>query len=82
MGAIILDGCKIGKGSVIAAGSLLPPGFEVPPESLVMGSPAQVKKSVTEADRKLQKGSVEHYMKLAADYMTPSDSTRIRGFLR
>ena len=82
MGAIILDGCKIGRGSVIAAGSLLPPGFEVPPESVVMGSPAQVKKATGEADRKLQKGSVEHYIELAADYMRPSDSNRIKGFLR
>ena len=41
--AIILPGVKIGKGSVIAAGAVVTK--DVPPFSIAMGVPAQVKKS-------------------------------------
>ncbi|GLI34969.1 gamma carbonic anhydrase family protein [Desulforhabdus amnigena] len=84
MGAIILDGCKIGKGCIIAAGSVLPPGFVAPPESIIMGSPAQVKKKVSEAQRELHRGSVLHYLELTQDYLNPKnpdEHTRIKGFL-
>ena len=40
MGAILLNGVRVGTESIVAAGSLLPEGFQVPPRSLVMGSPA------------------------------------------
>ena len=46
MGAILLNGCHVGTGSIVAAGSLLPEGMLVPPRSLVMGSPARVKRSL------------------------------------
>src|SRR6476661_3972653 len=42
IGSIILDGVRIGKQSLIAAGSLITPNTQVPPRSLVMGSPAKV----------------------------------------
>jgi maltose O-acetyltransferase len=38
----ILKGCRIGDGAVIAAGSVLPPGFEAPPLAIVAGNPARV----------------------------------------
>lgn len=38
----ILKGCRIGDGAVIAAGSVLLPGFEAPPLAIVAGNPAQV----------------------------------------
>ena len=68
IGAIILDGCKVGKGSVIAAGSLLPPGFEVPPGSVVMGSPARIKKKTGDNERKMIDHGWVHYVELAAEY--------------
>ncbi len=42
IGAIVLDGANIGAMSVIAAGSLVPPGTKIPPESFVMGVPAKI----------------------------------------
>jgi maltose O-acetyltransferase len=39
---MILKGCRIGDGAVIAAGSVLPPGFEAPPLAIVAGNPARV----------------------------------------
>jgi len=48
IGAIILDGARIGKNSLIAAGSLVTPDTQIPPRSLVMGSPARVKRKLTD----------------------------------
>ncbi|SPF39865.1 conserved hypothetical protein [Syntrophobacter sp. SbD1] len=69
MGSIILDGCKVGKGSIIGAGSLLPPGLEVPPESVVMGSPARVKKKTGEKERAMIEHGWRRYVDLASDYL-------------
>lgn len=44
MGAILLNGVHVGAESIVAAGSLLPEGTQVPPRSLVMGSPGKVKR--------------------------------------
>ncbi|CAE7617527.1 unnamed protein product [Symbiodinium sp. CCMP2456] len=41
MGAIILNKAVIGRGSVVGAGALVLEGMQVPPFSLVVGSPAQ-----------------------------------------
>lgn len=38
----ILKGCHIGDGAVIAAGSVLTPGFQVPPLAIAAGNPARV----------------------------------------
>ena len=83
MGSIILDGAKIGRGSVIAAGALIPPGFEVPPESVVMGSPAQIKRKTEDADREMIRRSWSHYVELAAEYCKAGMIRvgQVRGFL-
>ena len=44
MGAIIMNGVRIGRGSIIGAGSVLLEGMECPEFSMVVGSPAKVKK--------------------------------------
>lgn len=82
MGVIILDGAKIGRGSVIAAGALITPGFVVPPKSLVMGSPAQVKRPITDEEFQRAQKSYFHYIDLASDYREPGrEGIRIKGFL-
>lgn len=47
IGAIILDGVRVGRDSLVAAGSLLTPNTIIPPRSMVMGSPARVKRQLT-----------------------------------
>jgi len=42
MGAIILDGAEIGARSIIGANALVTGGMQIPPGSLVVGSPATV----------------------------------------
>ena len=68
IGSTILDGAKIGEGSLIAAGSLVTPGTEIPPASLVMGSPAKVKRKLTRQERENIANTSKHYVKLAAEY--------------
>lgn len=84
MGSIILDGVKVGKGSLIAAGSILTPGLQVPPDSLVMGAPAQIKRSVSDSEKEMIRRAWSHYIELAAEYLDPEElrgKTRIKGFL-
>ena len=50
MGAILMNGAKIGRNCIIGAGALVTQGMEVPDNSLVLGSPAKVKRSVTEEE--------------------------------
>jgi carbonic anhydrase/acetyltransferase-like protein (isoleucine patch superfamily) len=50
MGAIVME-TTIGKGSLVAAGSLVLAGTKIPPNSLVMGSPAKVVRKVTAKER-------------------------------
>lgn len=42
MGAIVLSGCHIGRGSIIAAGAVVLEGTTIPPYSLVVGLPGKV----------------------------------------
>lgn len=51
IGAKVLDGAVIGAYSLVAAGSLVSPGTVIPPGSLVMGSPARVKRQLSDAER-------------------------------
>jgi carbonic anhydrase/acetyltransferase-like protein (isoleucine patch superfamily) len=50
MRAVVLDGAVIGEYSIVAAGALVTEGMIVPPRSLVMGTPAKVKRSLTDED--------------------------------
>jgi carbonic anhydrase/acetyltransferase-like protein (isoleucine patch superfamily) len=50
MGAILLNGAEVGEDSIVAAGTLLPEGMNVPPRSLVMGSPGKVRRSLTDEE--------------------------------
>jgi carbonic anhydrase/acetyltransferase-like protein (isoleucine patch superfamily) len=50
MGAIVMDGAEIGEDAMVGAGALVPPGMKVPPRTLVVGSPAKVKRELTEDD--------------------------------
>jgi gamma-carbonic anhydrase len=47
IGAIVLDNAVIGEESFVAAGSLVTPGTIIPPRSMVMGSPARVRREVS-----------------------------------
>jgi carbonic anhydrase/acetyltransferase-like protein (isoleucine patch superfamily) len=50
IGAIVLDGARIGKNSLVAAGSLVTPNTKIPERSFVLGSPARVKRQLTDEE--------------------------------
>jgi carbonic anhydrase/acetyltransferase-like protein (isoleucine patch superfamily) len=52
MRATILDGAIIGTESLVAAGSVVTPGTNIPPGSMVMGAPAKVKRELTDEERR------------------------------
>ena len=65
MGSILLDGCVIGAHSLIGAGALVTQHKVIPPNSLVMGSPARVIRSLTEAEIAALEVSVDDYLHLS-----------------
>ncbi len=52
IGCIIMNGAKIGEECVIGAGALVPEGKEIPPRSMVVGSPGKVIRQLTGEDIK------------------------------
>ncbi len=50
MGAILLTGCKIGERAIVAAGTLVREGQEIPPGTVAMGVPAKVRREATEEE--------------------------------
>ena len=62
MGATILDGARIGTQSVIAAGTVVPVGMEVPPGSLVAGVPGKFKKALNDEERVKLRSWAEKYL--------------------
>lgn len=50
IGAIVLDGARIGRNSLVGAGSLVTPNTVIPPRSLVLGSPARVKRALSDEE--------------------------------
>ena len=69
MGAILLNGAVIGAESIVAAGALVVEGMQVPPRSLVMGSPAKVKRPLTDAEVAEIQMYADRYVNYRLDYM-------------
>ena len=61
MGSIIMDGAKIGDQSIVGAGSLVTEGSLFPPKSLIVGSPAKLKRTLTEEEIKFLAKSADNY---------------------
>jgi carbonic anhydrase/acetyltransferase-like protein (isoleucine patch superfamily) len=68
MGAIVMNGANIGEDSIVAAGSLVPEGMVVPPRSLVMGSPARLRRAMTDDDVQFVQASAANYVRYRLDY--------------
>ena len=68
MGAIVMDGARIGSRCLIAAGSLVSKGFEAPAGSLVMGSPARVVRSLSQEEQVGLRSWAEKYIRVAREH--------------
>lgn len=69
MRATVMDGVVIGEESLIAAGALVTPGTKVPPRSLVMGSPAVVKREVNAQELELLHRTWRNYVDYSRSYI-------------
>ena len=69
MGAILLNGSTVGEDSIVAAGSLLTEESTFPPRSLIMGSPAKVKRPLTDREVAMILEFSDRYVNYRLDYM-------------
>ena len=68
MGAIVLNGASIGADTIVAAGSLVTERMEIPARSLVMGSPAKVKRPLNDAEVASIQEYADNYVRYKKDY--------------
>lgn len=69
MGSIILDGARIGARSIIGANATVKQGMEVPPGSLVLGTPAKIVRTLSEAEQDEIKMWALRYVRLSREYL-------------
>ena len=74
MGAILLNGARVGTDSIVAAGSLVPEGAVIPPRSLAMGTPAKVRRTLSDADVASILEYSANYVRYRLDYMATDDT--------
>jgi carbonic anhydrase/acetyltransferase-like protein (isoleucine patch superfamily) len=60
--AVILNGAKIGKGCLVGAGALVTEGKEFPDNSLILGSPAKVVRTLSEEELQRLSANAAHYV--------------------
>lgn len=60
--AVILNGARIGKGCLVGAGALVTEGKEFPDNSLILGTPAKVVRTLTEEDLLRLQGNAASYV--------------------
>ena len=69
IGATVLNNARIGTGSIVAAGALVPEHTVIPPRSLVAGVPARIKRQTTDADLGLILQYARNYLDYTAIYL-------------
>jgi carbonic anhydrase/acetyltransferase-like protein (isoleucine patch superfamily) len=63
IGAVVLNGVQVGEGALVAAGAVVT--RDVPPQAVVMGAPAQVKRELSDAAAADQREHARRYRQLA-----------------
>lgn len=69
MGAIVLDGARVGARSIIGANATVKQGMEIPPGSMVLGTPAKIVRALTEEEQAGLKVWAERYVRLSREYL-------------
>lgn len=65
MNAVVMDGARVAPRCIVAATAFVKAGFECAAQSLVMGSPAQVKRSLGEQELAWKQRGTAEYQHLA-----------------
>ncbi len=69
IGATVLNNARIGEGSIVAAGALIPEQMVIPPRSLVAGVPGKIRRTLGDADRDLILKYATNYVEYTAIYL-------------
>lgn len=69
IGARVLNDCRVGEGSIIAAGSVVPEHTVVPPRTLWAGVPAKMRRELTDKDRELIREYAQNYLDYVEIYL-------------
>ncbi|MCK4872063.1 MAG: gamma carbonic anhydrase family protein [Phycisphaerales bacterium] len=64
--ATVLNGVRIGKRCIIAAGAVVPPNMVIPDDSMVMGIPGRVVRETTDKEREYLSHVWRHYVEHGA----------------
>ncbi len=70
MNAVVMDESRIAKNSIVAANSFVAAKFSCEPASLILGSPARVKRSLSDAEISWKTEGTEEYVQLAKRYLS------------
>ena len=65
IGAVVLNNARIGRNSIVGAGSVVTEGKEFPDNSLIIGAPAKVVRTLDEAAANRLRQNADHYVKNA-----------------
>ncbi len=68
MGAILLDGAAVGKNCLVAAGALVSGKTVIPDGCLAIGSPARIKRNLTEEEKEANRVSARTYIETAREH--------------
>ena len=80
MGSIVLNRARVGRRAMLAAGTVVREGGEIPPEVLAAGVPAQVKKELGGSSSEWVEMAAREYQALRLKYMgRPEYSTSESG---
>jgi carbonic anhydrase/acetyltransferase-like protein (isoleucine patch superfamily) len=69
MKSVLLDNATVGSYAIVAAGSVVPENMQVPPNHLVAGVPAKVKKELPPANHEARHAHAQEYRDLASWYL-------------
>jgi carbonic anhydrase/acetyltransferase-like protein (isoleucine patch superfamily) len=69
IGSRVLNNCRIGSGSIVAAGAVVPEHTVVPPRTLWAGVPAKLRRALSDKDRALILEYAKNYLDYVDIYM-------------
>jgi carbonic anhydrase/acetyltransferase-like protein (isoleucine patch superfamily) len=78
IGARVLNNCRIGEGSIIAAGAVVPEHTVVPPRTLWAGVPAKMRRELGDKDRELIREYAQNYLDYVDIYLNEATGAASR----
>ncbi len=79
MGAVVMDDADVGEGSLIGARALVTARTQIPPRSLVLGSPARVVRELTDDEAAYAGSLASSYVRYSRDFMAQARGETMEG---